>query len=307
MTEHLIAPLISDGGDVTRRISNSEVGTFLTCEKKYYYEFGLNLEPRVAGGALGKGTLLHEVLAEYYQCLKDGDNYDQARYVARSGLQRYLSSTEYNAETVMEVDRLLQGYWNYYQGDPDWEILEVEKGYDLSMTEDYEYSLRLDLLVRERDTGLVVLVDHKTAYDFWTQDDLDLNPQFPKYIGALRANGIMVDKAILNQIRSRSIKNPTMDQMYRRTVCKPSMAKIQNAMREQVLASQEIVKFRALPLEVQAANSKRILNKAVCKNCNVKPLCLSEFDGGDITVAVQTDFKQRTYGYNPTDVDMSAL
>lgn len=303
MTEHSLAPLgvTADGHDHMRRISNSEVATWLTCKRKYYYEFDLNLEPRISSGALGKGTLLHEGLAVYYEDLQAGNSHKVATEVARTRLQSYLSASEYDFETVMEVDRLLQGYWNFYQGDPNWEILEVEKGYDLSMTEDYEYSLRLDLLVRERDTGLVVLVDHKTAYDFWTEDDLDLNPQFPKYIGSLRANGVNVDKAVLNQIRTRSIKAPTMEQLFRRTTCKPSLAKIQNAMREQVISSMEIIQHRALPVEVQAANSVRLLNKTMCKFCNVKSLCLAEYDGGDISVSIETDFRPRTYGYNPTE------
>lgn len=322
MTERTIAPLGSADDSNMRRISNSEVATWLTCKRKYYYEFDLNLEPKVSSGALGKGTLLHEGLALYYASLKEWDEgagtpgdpagvtrrHESAVNRARTMLQNFLASGNgYDFETVMEVDRLLQGYWNFYQGDPNWEILEVEKGYDLAMTEDYEYSLRLDLLVRERNTGAIVLVDHKTAYDFWTEDDLDLNPQFPKYIGSLRANGVNVDKAVLNQIRTRSIKAPTLDQLFRRTVCKPNLAKIGNAMREQVISSMDIMKHRNLPLEVKDQNSVRILSKQVCKFCNVKSLCLAEYDGGDITVAKETDFRQRTYGYNPTDNETAAL
>lgn len=281
-----------------RRISNSEVATWNTCQRKYYYEFDLALEPKVTGGALGRGVLLHEVLADYYAGLKDGATHEVAMRAARGRLQQYLANDAFGMETVMEVDRLLQGYWANYQGDPDWEILEVEKGFDLPLTEDYEYSLRLDLLVRSRSTSALILVDHKTAYDFWTEDDLDLNPQFPKYIGSLRANGIHVDKAILNQIRTRKLKNPGPEDLFRRTVCKPSIAKVQNSLKEQVLASQEITNHRMLPLEVRANTSKRVLNKMVCRYCNAKSLCMSEYDGGDITHMIANDFKPRTYGYN---------
>jgi len=304
MTERTLAPL---GSDNMRRISNSEVSTWLTCEKKYYYGFDLNLEPKVSGGALGKGTLLHEILADYYLLLKYGATHEAASREARINLQKYMSGTLYPMSTVLEVDKLLQGYWNFYQGDPDWEIIEVEKSYDLPMTEAYEYSLRLDLLVRERSTSALVLVDHKTAFNFWTQDDLDLNPQFPKYIGALRGNGVYVDKAVLNQIRTRVIKNPTMDQMYRRAVQKPSIAKVTQSMREQVLTSNKIVQHRNLPVEVQSANSVRVLNKTVCQYCNFKALCMSEFDGGDIAPMIATDFQQNTYGYNTPTNDMDEL
>lgn len=307
MSEHSVlpnggaAPYLGDASNM-RRISNSEVSTWLTCQRKYYYEFDLNLQPRRQGKALGRGVLLHDVLALYYERLKAGCTHSVAVTDARARLQTYLADDAFGMDTVAEVDNLLRGYWDYYQGDPDWEILEVEKGYDLALTEDYEYALRLDLLVKSRSTGQTILVDHKTAYDFWTEDDLDLNPQFPKYIGSLRANGVFVDKAILNQIRTRKLKNPTGEDLFRRTVCKPSIAKVQNAIREQVLSSREIVKHRALPVEVRASNSKRVLNKMICRNCDVKALCMSEYDGGDITHMIDTDYTQRTYGYNePTE------
>lgn len=300
MTEHLtLAPNLGDAD--MRRISNSEVSTWLTCRRRYYYEFDLNLEPNRQGAALGRGVMLHDVLALYYERLKAGCSHTTAVADARARLQTYMANAGFAVDTVMEVDRLLQGYWNYYQGDPDWEILEVETGYDLPLTDDYQYALRLDLLVRSRSTGHTILVDHKTAYDFWSEDDLDLNPQFPKYIGALRLNGIHVDKALLNQIRTRKLKNPGPEDLFRRTVYKPSVAKVREAIREQVISSQDIVRHRMLPLEVRRDQSPRSLNKMVCRNCDVKPLCMSEFDGGDIKHMVANDYKQRTYGYNNTE------
>lgn len=305
MSEHSLIPLGTDTD--MRRISNSEVSTWLTCQRKYYYEFILNLEPKQANGALGKGTLFHSALASYYDILKAGEPHHKAVAEARKMLLIETAMSNYSLDTVMEVDRLLKGYWAYYMGDPDWEILEVEANYDLPITDNFEYSLRLDLYVRSRSTGAYILVDHKTTYDFWSQDDLDLNPQFPKYIASMRANGKQVDYAILNQVRSRALKNPSPEQLFKRAVCKPSLAKVQTALREQVLVSQEITRYRELPLAVQAANSTRILNKAVCKWCNVKSLCLSEYDGGDITYQIEYDFKQRTYGYNAPSEDLDAL
>lgn len=294
------------GGDM-RRISNSELATWNTCQRKYYYEFDLSLEPKVTGGALGRGVLLHESLAHYYEARKQGLSHSDSVLAGKKVLNDALRSDNVFAhETVMEVMTLVTGYWNYYQGDPDWEILEVEKGYDLPIEDGvYEYSLRLDLLVRLRSTGDVVLVDHKTCYDFWKQDDLALNPQFPKYIGTLRANGIRVDYALLNQIRTRKLKAPTGDDLYRRTECRPSRAKVGAALREQIIGSRQIIAHRSLPVEAREQNVLRVLNKQICNWCNVKDLCTAEFDGGDITSAIVLDYKQRTYGYNdPTTEDM---
>ncbi len=79
---------------------------------------------------------------------------------------------------------------------------------------------------------------------------------------------------------------------------KPSQAKLANAMREHILSSEEIVNHKAQTLEAREANATRILRKDVCKFCDVRPLCMSEYDGGNINVMVNTEFKQRDYGYN---------
>jgi hypothetical protein len=67
MTEHGLA-ITSEASDLvdTRRISNSEVSTWLTCQQRYYYEFDLKLAPIHNTEALSRGILGHEVLAKYY-------------------------------------------------------------------------------------------------------------------------------------------------------------------------------------------------------------------------------------------------
>ncbi len=281
MSEHSISPI---GRDM-RNISNSEVATWLTCRRKYYYEFDLNLQPNIQGTALSRGILLHEILAHYYEALKKWDGgasglvapgnkrHDQAVKVARAALAQFMGAADQFAiETVMEVDRLLAGYWAFYQGNPEWEIIEVEKQYNLSITGEYTYSMRLDLLVRERSTGDLAIVDHKTTYDFWQPEDIELSGQFPKYIAALRANGIMVNKVLINQIRTRKIKSTSPADLFRVATFKPSQAKLANAMREHIISSEEVIKHKAQTIEAREANATRILRKDVCKFCDVRPL-----------------------------------
>lgn len=289
------------GTDNMRRISNSEVTTWLACRRKYYYQFVLNLQPLKHSDALNKGVLGHEILAHYYDARIAGESHDSARDFALRKLTEVLSSNSFGMEIVLAVRKLLEGYWGYYADDADWIILACEKEYDVPISDEFCFVLRLDLLVQERRTGQTVLVDHKFVYDFWSEADLTLNPQFPKYIGALTANGIKIDKAVLNQIRTRSLKNPTPDDLFRRTISKPSSVKIRNMMIEQVDASREVVEFRELPEAQQKRKALRSINKKTCKGCPVEGLCMSELDGGDVTYMIQTDFRQNTYGYNGQD------
>ena len=301
MTEHYsgaTSPVLTGLPSMIRKISNSEVATWLNCRRKYYYEHDLNLEPIQRGDALGRGILLHEVLAHYYTALKHGNSHDSSAKIANEFLSEFLASPNYKMETVLEVRKLVTGYWALYQGDPDWEILEVEQTRALPLNDDFEYDLKFDLLVRVRSQNKIALVDHKTAYNFWTQDKIELNAQFPKYIGTLRANATQVDKVIINQLRTRSLKSPSPSDLYKRVDCVPSRMKIANMMREQIIVSQEINKHRQLPIEVRSATSPRNINPQICDWCDSKPLCMSELDGGDVTTMIATDYKQNTYGRN---------
>lgn len=296
MTEHLTSEVV----DVpqTRKISNSEVSTWLVCQRQYYYQFDMALEPIRFSDALSRGLLGHDVLAHYYKALQAGTDWEDAAKEAREYLMGFMGGSSYALETVLEIDGILQGYWAYTQGDPNWRILHVEEQFNVFFTQEFEFSMRLDLLVQDTTTGEVILVDHKFVYDFWTQDDLALNPQLPKYIGALRVNGFKVDRAILNQLRYRKLKEPTPERLFVRESYSPSNNKVVNVVRDQITKSQEIMRWRELPIEERGARATRILNKVVCRGCPVKLLCQQELDGAPLDYLVQNEFKSRTYGYN---------
>lgn len=291
---------------VQYRTSNSEVGTFLTCKRKYLYEYDLNLTPIKQSEALNRGNIAHEVLAVYYKAMQDGVVHDDAVEAARKRLGMMLAEGKADLEMATDVDRILLGYWRYY-GDESakYEILAVEQAYDIPLTDESTYVLRLDLLLRNKVTNEVELWDHKVIYDFWSQDKLNLSGQFPKYVGALRFNGVSVDKCVLNQLRYRKMKTPSPTDLYRRTEQLPSNAKIKRALYEQVTATQEILAWRQHDLDDRNKRATRVLNPRVCDLCNYKNLCQSEFDGGDIKFLVKTEFKQKSdYGYNREEVEL---
>jgi hypothetical protein len=307
MSEHT---LLQESRDV-RRISNSEVSTLLACEMKYFFEFDMNLQLKERKNALFKGILLHDALKAYYEVIMNAQkdfNYGpeyytytskEAHNAARSVLMTAMRDDTYPQEIIQEVDVMVRNYAARYGVDEDWEILGVEQSVSLPLTDEFEYPLRYDLLVRSKSTNKKWLVDHKTAYNFWTDIKYRANAQFPKYVGVLRANGTFVEGVIVNQLRTRVIKNPTTEQLFQRTPVTYSREKIANSLREQILGSQRVMARRELPLEVREATSLRVLNPQICDWCAVSELCLSKLDGGDITTMIASDFQQREdYGYN---------
>jgi hypothetical protein len=299
MTEHGLA-ITSEASDLvdTRRISNSEVSTWLTCQQRYYYEFDLKLAPIHNTEALSRGILGHEVLAKYYIARKAGHSHSDCVEVARTFLGSYMGGgSQFDLAIVLELDKILANYWPIAESLP-WEILHVEQQFDVWLTQEFEFSMRLDLLIRDLSDGKIKVVDHKFVYDFWNMDKIRLSGQLPKYIGALRANNIKVDDAILNQIRYRKMKAPTLDQLFQQTPVAPSNARVVNTVRQQIIASQEIMKWKDLPVEMRGKRALRVLNPMVCNGCPVKGLCMEELDGAPIEYLMQSEYKSREYGYN---------
>ena len=123
-----------------RKISNSEVATWLLCRSKYYYQFDLNLVPIKQGTSLARGIIGHEVLAEYYKVMAEGGNQAQAIIEARRHLSKYMDSV-FDMELITELDKILRAYWQHYANEfARYEILEVEKQYDLPLNNEFSCS-----------------------------------------------------------------------------------------------------------------------------------------------------------------------
>lgn len=291
-------PDVANGEDLSRKISNSEVDAFLTCERKYYYAHGLNVEPKNTSTSLSRGIIGHEVLAEYYEHLMNHPGeYEKAEYAGRAIIHKYLQTSDpFAAEMLYDLDRIILRYFDYARGD-EWEILAVERAYSIPINDDFQYAMRLDLLARI--DGEITVVDHKFVYDFKSQDAIDMNVQMPKYLGTMRFNGINATGAILNQVRHRLKKGPmTDDEMFRRSRVHVSQVEIRNVLRDQIVASERIIERRALSREEHAKVALRVSNEMICKNCSMLPLCKAERMGGDITNMLAVDYRPNTYGYN---------
>jgi CRISPR/Cas system-associated exonuclease Cas4 (RecB family) len=293
--------------DDPRRISNSETSAWFKCKTSYYFAFVMKIEKIKRSEALTRGIIGHEILADYYSVLKETKSHDTAVHSAQSFMLRWVMDNPDDTNIVMELKTLLERYWGYWGGHPDWEILHVEDAFDLEITADFQMPMRLDLLVKEVSTGRIYLVDHKFCYDFWSQDDITLSPQFAKYVAALKANGINVDGCLLNQIRYRKMKDPDPTKYFKMTADKPSQSRINVNLSNHVKASLEITDYRNLPEDQMKAATTQVLNKMVCKSCDFKQLCISQLDGGELEFAIETEFQPNTYDYNKGETSQDGL
>lgn len=294
---------------VLRRISNSEVGTWLTCRRKYFYAFDMGIAPKKQFHNPGKvttlaiGTLGHDVLSIYYEGIMYLDE-STARQAARDHLSKLmLDGQPYSREVVSATSIILERYWSFYANDDlrKYEILGVEQEYDLPLTDEFSYVFRFDLLLKQSGTPKIGLVDHKFKYDFFSEESINLSGQLPKYLGALRANGVNPSFVFLNQIRAKpAAQSWGPKDFFKRSPVSPSNAKVTNAMREQIIASQEISEWREQPFEVKKATALRSMDSFPnpCGKCPYNLICRMEYDGGNATHVIAADFGPNSYDYN---------
>lgn len=304
MTVHLPLPLPSENAEI---ISNSEVDAFLTCQRKHYLSYILNREPVSHGRSLTIGIIGHEVLAAYYAHLMNNPGDSKGAYQA--GIKKLTEHMQNG--TSVEILSIVQILFNRYTAQDTLatgvEILFVEEDFYLPIMGEYWYALRLDLMVkatRGRRAGQVILVDHKFTYDFYTPDDLKLNPQMPKYIIALRNNGFDVQEAYINQFRTRfsfdSIKDKSDEDLFKREPVGHTAARGQGSIKQQIIVSERIIDRRKMPPSLQEQEAVPVLNKMICRNCPFKHPCQMIEEGMSPDKAVSIgQFQKRTYGYGP--------
>lgn len=263
--------------------SHSEVETFLTCERRHYYSYGMKLQSNVTGKALYRGIMGHVGLDVFYNELKNGTDYDDAANIAIDAAiaeGKKFESYESNI-TDLEVELLLAGHFDHWEAvDRDIEVLATEYKIRVPISNGNVMTIVVDLITREPGVGIVA-TDHKFTYDFFNPESVDLNPQLVKYMAGLRMANIPVARVQYNEIRTRDTKENRADPnlRYQRTAFKPTNARIARTMQEHIAVADQIASYKALPLADWGDRVARVANKQVCQGCSYTDICINELNG----------------------------
>lgn len=199
------AEVLPPNPDGTRTISWSEIQTFRACPRKHLYSAKMRLQMTPPDHtALGKGILYHEVLEVHYRALMRGE--DPAVPVKEFVAKRRQQGR--NPEVMDLVEWMYQGHLDMYGLDDDWEIIAVEFPFEFPLLErDGSRSMfrvkgKIDIVVRNRRTGRVFVVDTKTGANLPKNKELDLDDQFTLYMWGLRQLGYKPFAAIWSAART---------------------------------------------------------------------------------------------------------
>jgi hypothetical protein len=126
----------------------------------------------------------------------------------------FLEEREFYGPLPEQVERMVRGYFYHYKDDEDWEVLHVEKEFVAPMgnTDGDLFTFKPDLVVREKSTGLIGCVDHKTTKSIPSAEYRMSDLQSTLYVWGLRQVGIPIDFFTFNYIRSKDPTVPSINQ-----------------------------------------------------------------------------------------------
>lgn len=277
-------------------VSHSEVDSYLLCRRKHYYGYTLSLQRVKESASLAMGSAGHKVLETFYKGILGGLKFDAALSEAKAVTQELRKEVQIPSNRADIFDTL----FNYYfPNEPfvkeGYEILGVEKEFNLMYDEENQlsYPFVVDLIVRNPN-GKVIVVDHKFVYDFYTYEASIMQPQIPKYIGALRALNHTIDFGMYNMIRTRKLKEPDAASMIQQLDVKPEPTRVQQVFLEQIAVANEIQDIKLIDDKAQQdAHAYRVANKMVCQSCSFLDLCRTELTGGNGKLMIETEYKIR--------------
>lgn len=274
-------------------VSHSEVESRLLCERRHYYAYGELLEPIGNNIHLFRGVIGHEGLAAFFQTLKDTSNWNEARDSMRRYFHAKLmqQTTAEKIKVVGATQLLIEEFLKHMREEIlTWKIIEVEAPRQVVIDDEFTYIYVIDLLFW---AGSYFPVDWKFTYDYFSEEIMGLLPQIPKYVGALRLEGLHVPTGYYGFFRYRELKNPKTSDKFRFDRVDISNQRIRRTFEEYLAVARRIAADKAKPLSEWEKSVVRTANKSVCNYCQFRSVCAVELRGDSAAVLKRDYYKKR--------------
>lgn len=275
------------------RVSHSEIDSFKKCKRKFWYLYLRRLSKKRGGlNAASKGGLLHKCLEHYCIQLKDGLEHDDAMVSTHDYLKSIIVAE--NFADAGEVSKLLK-FWGEVNPLRHYTVLAVEKKFAANLFADVNWVGAVDVILRDRD-GKIVIVDFKSTQKQWSEHRIELDPQIPTYIAALRHTGYPADYGLLIQIRTQYAKAAVAADIIISRPLHYTDINIENVWGDVYNSTQQIAEARQQYLFAgdDGADKTRSPSDMVCNMCPMRMLCISDLKGDDSSLLIGSFYEART-------------
>ncbi len=196
------------------------------CDCGLQYKFGRidKRKPEFSSDSLDFGSVIHKVLAEFYQEKMVGNKLsllelhkifeDHWRTVAKEKPDiRYTKGRDF--ETVLQEGKSLLSA--YYENVPDdnFKVLAIEEPFIFTIA---GVSIPIigvfDLLLQENESDILIINEFKTSSKAYSKDDIDKSLQLTLYQMSAKANGYKCSEILLRFDILIKTKVPKFEQYY---------------------------------------------------------------------------------------------
>lgn len=315
------------------RVSNSRLGTWRRCQKKYEFKYIMGLEPRAKVRQLEMGSWMHELLEVHYE----GGDWKEKHEENKAGY--YLFPEEIREELgdlPTECRKLMLSYLRYWRDeDKNYVVVDTELDEIVTLPSGLEFRMIIDLIVENRRTGKLEAWDHKNRKNFASSDSMILDPQLTNYFAGLEIMGYTPLGCVMyNEIRTKAPTVPkllkagglskaknidTDTHTYYREIRKHGLdpADYEDILRHIALNETDrffkrtrlpkdppMIKRMMREAEVTALETRkkeeskepyvRSFDATKCSwDCSFTQLCIAELYGADISSAIKAGFRKR--------------
>jgi putative RecB family exonuclease len=185
-------------------VSVSQIKSYLSCARKYQYQYVLGIEPAHRPVALAFGTAVHRALEAFYELLqahgqKPPIDEVQSAFVDRWGVETrdplpLMFDEGQTADQAKDLGVAMLGAF-YQQGFVPDEVIAVERPFGIELVDpetaevcDIPMVGAIDLVARHQ--GRVWLIEHKTAARRFTPDRIQYDFQPSCYVHAAPSLGL---------------------------------------------------------------------------------------------------------------------
>lgn len=197
-------------------LSNSARTTYLNCRKQFEWQYLRRLSPRAVSVPFLVGGLVHNGLEHMYKLGRFDEDAERAAVkkacavAARTAGMTQTQSDRVYQQSAM-IMGILKGYAKYYleRDLARWEVLEAEAAFEYKLRNGWSAVGKRDMVVRERKSKKIILVEHKTAatIDADYVAKLPLDAQIIGYVRSLQKSlGKLPDGVCYNVIKKVAIR-----------------------------------------------------------------------------------------------------
>ena len=296
------------------KISNSMMVSADKCEKGIEFEHVYQIRPKEYPEAMTRGLAGHDLMEAFFKKMMEGVTYEECVDAVNVVLAEVMLETP----TVTEIYRhvLAFGAYVFQQG---WKPVSVEENrlYPMGLfverngeQEELEFAFTPDVIFEFTNgprKGRQFIVDFKFTGQYWSDRELNVYQQLPKYVLYTNAETMknslltksttdrLIKHAALVMLNTRAARGTTGQNLFLVKWIDLKPAKLQGVEGENRTKALRVAQMR---VEGEAGTREflRTVDTYGCKMCFfAEDICPAQLAGRDITKMIERNYIHNTY------------